>query len=150
MYSKHRTAGTVARTFFGLLVLSSGLVLLTMSELNSTHTGAKTQEQGRIVTRKPWRVEPVQVVAAKNKRKANIELGETFDDDDDWLDGFTITVLNNSDKTVTAVTIEMVFRREPGDSRPPVAQALHFGPSPIAPEYVNRDRSKVIGVGKTA
>ena len=107
-------------------------------------------QRDRTVVRKPWRVEPVRVVAAKNKRKANIEIGKTFDDDDDWLDGFTVTVLNNSDKTVTAVTIEMVFRREPGDSRPPVAQALHFGPSPIGPEYVNRDRSKIISVGKTA
>src|SRR5438270_3717905 len=150
MHSKHLIASKLSRIAFGLVILTGGLMLLIIGGSGSLHTGAKTQEQGRIVTRKPWRVEPVQVVAAKNKRKANIELDKTFDDDDDWLDGFTVTVLNNSDKTVTAMTIEMIFRREPGDSRPPVAQALHFGPSPIAPGYIYRDRSKVISVGKTA
>jgi hypothetical protein len=94
-------------------------------------------------------VEPVKVVAAKTKNKANIEIGRAFDEADDWLDGFTVTVVNNSDKTVTAMTIEMVFRREPSDTRPPVAQALHFGPSPSGREYIYRDPSKVIKVGKT-
>ena len=42
----------------------------------------------------------------------------------------------------------MVFPREPGDTRPPVAQPLHFGPSPLGPEYIYRDTSKVIKAGK--
>jgi hypothetical protein len=65
-------------------------------------------------------------------------------------EGFTVTVSNNFDKTVTAMEIEMVFRREPGDTRPPLAHSLHFGPSPTGPEYLYRDRNKVIKVGKTA
>src|SRR2546425_12890282 len=95
------------------------------------NSDAKSQQQDRIVLRKPWRVEPVRVVAVKTKNKENIEIGRAFDEDDDWLDGFTVTVANNYDKTVTAMTISMVFRREPGDTRPPLAWNLHFGPSPI-------------------
>jgi len=106
-------------------------------------------QRDRTVARKPWSVEPVKVVAAKNKKKEKIEMGKSFDDDDDWLDGFTITVINNSDKIVTALTIEMVFPREPGDTRPKFAQPLHFGPSPSGPEYIYRNRNKVIKVGKT-
>lgn len=48
------------------------------------------------------------------------------------------------------MTINMVFRREPGDTRPPFARELHFGPSPIAREYIYRNPNKVIKVGKTA
>jgi len=102
------------------------------------------------VVRKPWRVEPVKVVAAKNKKKANIEIDKAFDDDDDWLDGFTVTVVNKYDKTVTAMVIDMVFRRDPGDTRHPLAWSLYFGPHPLSPEYLQRDPNKVIRVGETA
>jgi len=149
MHSKHKLAGMLGRITFSLLVLTGGLVLLAIGELNSTSIGAKTQEQGRTVIRKPWRVEPVKVVAVKNKKKANIEIGKAFDDDDDWLDGFTVTVANNYDKTVTAIVVDMVFRRDPGDTRPPVAWPLYFGPDPMSPEYLQRDLSKVIKVGET-
>jgi hypothetical protein len=112
-------------------------------------SSAKNQQPDRIVVRKPWPVEPVKVVAVKTKNKESIEIGRAFDEDDDWLDGFTVTVVNNYDKTVTAMEIEMVFRREPGATRPPLAYSLHFGPSPSSREYVYRDPNKVIGVGKT-
>lgn len=112
-------------------------------------SSAKSQQSDRIVVRKPWPVEPVRVVAVKTKEKANVEIGRAFDEGDDWLDGFTVTVLNDSDKTVTAMEIEMVFRREPGDTRSPLAYPLHFGPSPSGREYVYRDPNKVIKAGKT-
>src|SRR5438552_14909046 len=60
----------------------------------------------RTVVRKPWSVEPVKVLSARNK-KGKIELGKPFDDDDDWLDGFAVTVFNGSDRTVTAMNLEM-------------------------------------------
>ncbi len=114
------------------------------------NSGAASQQQQRTVVRKPWPLEPVRVVAAKTKHKENIEIGRAFDEEDDWLDGFTVTVVNNYDTTVTAMTVEMIFRREPGDTRPPVAKELHFGPSPSGPEYSRRNPNKVIKVRKTA
>jgi hypothetical protein len=107
-------------------------------------------QRERTVDRKPWSVEPVKVVAAKNKKKEKIEIGKTFDDNDDWLDGFTVTVVNNYNKTVTAMVIEIVFRRDPGDTRLPLAWPLNFGPHPFGPEYPQRDPNKVIKVGETA
>src|SRR5204863_277821 len=88
----------------------------------------------RTVVKRPWSVEPVKVVAAKSKKKEKIEIGKAFDDDDDWLDGFAVIVFNGSDKTVTAMSVEMVFRREAGDNRRPAAQDLYLGPSPTKPE----------------
>ena len=128
-------------TLIGISLLFT--VLLTISSANS-------QQQERIVVKKPWRIEPVQIVGIKTKSKGNIETGRAFEEDDDWLDGLTVTVANNSDKTVTAMSLEMTFRREPGDTRPPAAKELHFGPSPSSREYIYRDPNKVIKVGKTA
>ena len=111
-------------------------------------TSANTQQPDRIVIRKPWPVEPVKVVAVKTKNKANIEIGKAFVEDDDWLDGFTVKVVNNYHKTVTAMTVSMVFRREPGDLRPPLGWELHFGPSAMTPEYKDRDPNKVVKAGE--
>lgn len=143
---KESSTVTVLRTS-ALLILAAMVVCLT--EWRPFGVSASPQQQ-RIIRTKPWPVEPVKVVAAKNKKKANIDIAQAFDDDEDWLDGFTLTVINNSEKIVTALTVELIFRRELGDTRTPVGQALHFGPSPIAPAYANRDRTKVIKIGKTA
>ena len=43
----------------------------------------------------------------------------------------------------------MVFRRDPGDIRPPFAWHLHFGPSAMTPEYKDRDPTKVVKAGET-
>lgn len=104
----------------------------------------------RTVTKKPWRVEPVQIIAVKNKKKLKIDMGKPFDDDDDWLDGFTVTVKNNADQPVTAVSVDMIFRREPGDARPPLAVPLGLGPSPMSAQYRLRHSREVIAVGATA
>jgi len=103
------------------------------------NSSAKSQQQDRVVLRKPWPVEPVRIVGIKTKNKGKVEIGKSFDEDDDWLDGFTVTVVNNYDKTVTAMTVSMIFRREAGDTRPPLAKDLHFGPSPSDREYLRRD-----------
>lgn len=134
---------------FTLIALIALSLIFTMW---SASNNAKGQRPERTVLKKPWSVEPVTVVAVKTKNKAatEIEIGSAFDEDDDWLDGFTVTVANNYHKTVTAMTVEMVFRREKGDTRPPLAKELHFGPSPSGPEYSRRDPTNVIQVGKTA
>ena len=133
-------------TQFTLITLVGVSLIFTVWLADSS---ANTQQRDRIVVKKPWPVEPVQIAAVKTKNKENIEAGRAFDEDDDWLDGFTVTITNNYDKTVTALAVAMVFRRESGDTRPPFAYVLHFGPSPKMREYINRDPNKVVKVGKT-
>src|SRR5882672_2093567 len=136
------------------ILWSAGYVIVAVVGLRiATAEPSRVQDspqRDRTVARKPWSVEPVKVVAAKNKKKEKIEMGKAFDDDDDWLDGFTVTVANNYDKTVTAMSIDIVFRRDPGDTRHPLLWSLDFGPNPSRPEYLHRDPNKVIKVGETA
>ena len=110
---------------FTLVTLIGVSLVFTLRLVDS---GAVAQHQERIVVRKPWPVEPVKVVAVKTKNKGEVEIGREFEEEDDWLDGLTLTIANNYDKTVTALTIEMVFRRELGDTRSPLAYPIHFGP----------------------
>jgi len=113
--------------------------------------GAMRQQQDRLVSKKPWRGggQPIDIATVRTKNKQGVEIGKAFSEEDDWLEGFTVTVKNTFNKTITAMSINMVFRREPGDTRPPVSQELHFGPSPTTAEYVHRNRKKVIKVGES-
>lgn len=126
------------------------LIAASLVFTGSTATrGALNPQRARVVVKKSWPIEPVKIVGAKTRNNAKIELGQSFEDQDDWLDGLVLTVANNYDKTVTAMTISLIFRRQAGDTRPPFAWNLHFGPSPISAEYNDRDRNKVIKVGET-
>ena len=111
--------------------------------------GALNPQKARIVVKKAWPLEPVKIVGVRTKNKAKIELGQTFDEQDDWLEGLAFTVANEYDKTVTAMTISLIFRREAGDTRPPFAWNFYFNPSPRTVEYSYRDRNKEIKAGKT-
>jgi hypothetical protein len=154
MNFRYITFDLFKRICFALFVAMGSLALLVIGEPDSAHGGLVTQEmsqsKGRILKRKPWRFEPVRIISATTKHKGKVELGKSFDEEDDWLDGFKVTVVNNSDKVVTAVTVEMIFRREPSDTRPPVGEDLHFSHSPFQPEYARRHRDKLIEVGGTA
>jgi hypothetical protein len=149
MNSIGKVASLVARIALVLVVLASALLLLAKSRPGSTTISAQAQGHNRVVTRKPWRVEPLKIVSAKTK-KEKIDIGKPFDGEDDWLDGFTVTVANNSQKTVTAVVVDMVFRRDRGESKPPLAWSLNFGPDPLSPKYLQRDPNRTIKVGETA
>lgn len=106
------------------------------------------QQRERIVLTRAWRLEPVKIVGVKTKNKAKVEPGRPFDEEDDWLAGLTLTVANNDDKTVTALTVSLVFA-DPGDPRPSPTWDIHFGPSPNSPEYLRRDPNKIIKAGET-
>lgn len=131
----------------GTLITVVGVTIVLAAWLVDSR--ANSQQPDRIVVRKPWPVEPVRVVAVKTKNKANVEIGKAFVEDDDWLDGFTVKVVNNYHKTVTVMTISMVFRRDAGDIRPPFAWNLHFGPGAMTAEYKDRDPNKVVKAGET-
>jgi hypothetical protein len=131
---------------FALMMFIGVTLVVTVLLINSS---AGNPPPERVVMKKRWRLEPVKVVAVKTKHKTDVEVGRAFNEEDDWLDGFAVTVANNYDKTVTAMSILLVFRREAGDTRPPFAWTMHFGPSARTPEYNQRDKTKSIKPGHT-
>lgn len=73
---------------------------------------------------------PVSIKAVKTKGRP-VPLDERFIDEDDWLKGFTVSVRNDSNKTVTHIGLRMVFR--PADPRTeyPATWLLGYGPDPF-------------------
>ena len=124
---------------------TSALVLLTLTGWLDANA---FQQRDRLVVTRAWPIEPVKIVGIKTKNKPKIERGKPFREADDWLDGLTLTLANSYDKTITAVTIALVFTQD-GDTSPPLSWDLNFGPSPNSAEYLRRDPAKVIKIGQT-
>jgi len=104
------------------------------------------QDQDRIINYQSFSNEPVEITAVKAK-KGVVKMGEKFADDNDWWKNFTVTVHNNSGKTITSLSIDVTFVRPQSHAtsqEPPFFHTLHFGPSPFFPEYALRDRGKVV------
>lgn len=125
-------------------------LLLLCTGLSSSITRAP-QQQDRVVDKLSFRREPVKIKQIKTKhRKAQI--GETFAEDDQWLEGFTVTVDNNSGKTITSLRVDLTFLRPPNHEaarEPAFSHSLRFNPDPFFPEYGLRDKSKSMKPGES-
>jgi len=74
------------------------------------NTEVAIQGQERLVTDKSRSNAPVKITLVKTKKRI-VDNDKKLIDDDDWLQGLTLRVLNRSDKTVTYVGIQLIFRR---------------------------------------
>lgn len=114
-----------------LIVAALGIVVLLGLLLPTS--GNAGQEQERLVEIRSDFDPPVKVAAVKTK-KGQVKTDKKFLDDDDWLRGITVSIANASDKTVTHVTIELLFHRPEGQTRlPPLVYPLTYGRSPFLP-----------------
>ena len=74
--------------------------------------------------------EPVEITLVKTKRKSGLAFGRTFQDDDEWFQGVTITAKNVSTKNITYINIHFTFDRpddSEGNANPPLVHSLVFG-----------------------
>lgn len=130
------------------------LIALTMTVLPAAGFSATAQiptRQDRSIKKLTYPREPVEISGVKNKKK-RIKLAEKFLDDDDWLDGFTVTIVNTSGKTITSLNIYLTFVRPPDHETtddPPLGYPLYFNPSPFHAEYALRDPSRVVRPGES-
>src|ERR1051325_12071288 len=76
---------------------------------------ANSQAQERFISKLSWRTEPVEVTGLRNEHRV-LQLGKRFLDEDDWLKGLTVTVRNNSDKSISRIEINLAFPRPKGTS----------------------------------
>jgi hypothetical protein len=93
----------------------------------------------------------VRIIGLNNKKKKKFKPLQKFEDDDDWLKGFTVTIVNNSGKNINHLHVTLTFFR-PGDyetdAKPGFLYDLRFNPSPDDPEYELRNKSIVIKPGE--
>jgi hypothetical protein len=86
-------------------------------------------------------------------RRYRIKFKEWFVDDDDWIKGLEVEVVNKSGKTVTHVGIDLLFERPPEQAgEPPSVWPLNYGLDPfsISPGEPVPIKIKQIRSGETA
>jgi hypothetical protein len=135
------------RLLIALLIVF--LAALFLSYLPPSQARA-TQKQDRLMKKLSWKNEPVKIIVTKIKGK-DVKLGEKFPEDDDWLKGFKINVLNVSDKPIIFVNLRLDFPI-PEDSAIdfPSSFEFEYGRSPQVPaEARPSDFPPPIGVGET-
>ena len=89
------------------------------------------QGQERLVTDKSRSNAPVKINLIKTKKR-EVDNNKKFVDGDDWLEGLTLRVLNRSDKTVTYVGIQLIFKRtEDQESGLPAGWSINYGFDPF-------------------
>ncbi len=94
-------------------------------------TEVPIQGQERLVMDKSRSDAPVKITLIKTKKRV-VDNNKKFLDDDDWLQGLTLRVLNRSDKTVTYVGIQLIFRRtEDQESGLPAGWPINYGFDPF-------------------
>jgi hypothetical protein len=131
--------------------LAISLGLLVSPSLATSSARKLTQHEERKVKKDTYKNEPIEIVGLKNK-KGKFKLNQKLADDDDWLDGFAVTVVNRTSKTISSVVITMIFHRPENhktSNDPPYVYTLHFSANPFFPEYELRDKSKVIKPGES-
>jgi hypothetical protein len=121
------------------LVLTIAIVIITA---RASRASAQRQaldssaSQDRIVVKRADFDPPVKITLVETSRGV-IETNKTFSGDDGWLRGLKIQVLNNSDKTVTYIGLELTFRRTEDQAKGlPAGWDFDYGLDPFRFESV--------------
>lgn len=121
-----------------LLILLAGLVYATLGSsgipvASSAISTAFTQKKEKTIRHRRFPVEPVRIIRVNNKRQT-LALGRKFFEEDDWLQGLTISLKNTSDKTITFIGIELHFIKPGAPENEPIYAHQLF--------YDTKDRSQ--------
>jgi hypothetical protein len=90
-----------------------------------------TRTQDRVIVKKSDFDPPVKIVVMKT-RKGEIESGKPYHDNDDWLQGLTVRLENNSGKNLTYISVEVFLRRPDNQAHEvPGVWTLEYGENPF-------------------
>lgn len=107
------------------------LAFFVVSSFLPPEAASQTGKRKRVIEETPYPNAPVQIVGVTNRRY-HIKFKESLLDDDDWLKGLEVEVINKSDKTVTHVGIDLFFERPPDQAgEPPIVWPLNYGFDPF-------------------
>lgn len=90
---------------------------------------------------------PVEIVTIK-VRGRQVQVGQTFADDDDWIKGLELTFKNTSEKPIVYLSVDL---RLPSPEGIPVAFPIFYGRSPATSEEAARlAQAHAVQPGETA
>lgn len=109
------------------------VIILMFTGASMLAFGVTTQKQERTIKKYSWRNEPIKIDKLKVKGK-HVGLGQNFLEDDDWLNGLTVSVKNVSGKTIVYIEMVLEFSRPEGPAQGiPTINRLMYGQYPLLP-----------------
>jgi len=95
-------------------------------------SGQQGNQQERLIdTEGSWPECPIKIVSV-GTAKRKVVLGKSFQDDDDWMKGLTVRVLNSSDRPLTHIEVHIIFDRPAEQADQPGADwDLSYGANPF-------------------
>jgi len=116
---------------FSLLTLTGLGFKLSGAEANPTVLSRRDQNQDRSVRDITVKDCPVGIQLIKTKKRT-IKTNEEFSDEDDWLQGLSVRVINRSYKTVTYVGLNLTFRKTKAQTTSiPASSHIEYGFDPL-------------------
>lgn len=100
-------------------------IAITISGSNSPAAGVAAQGRERIIVRKDDFKPPVKFKAVR-ARGEPVKTGEKFLGGDDWLEGLTASIVNETDKPILHVRVEVHFLRPEGQPHMPPYVYVHY------------------------
>lgn len=132
-----------------LALLSCSLALFATRSAGNRLPSLSPAGQERLIERKknsPGGDEPVQLTLVRTKRKADLVFGRAFHDDDEWIQGLTITATNTTRKPITYIKVYFSFERPNNpEGYPPLLHSLVYGTKVL----VSNKNSKRLIPGKS-
>lgn len=130
MLSPKKIAVVTTRILFALVVLAISLLLL--SAASPPASQGQIDQRERIVEKISEKNEPLEFAELRSKTKT-INLGQGFVSSDDWLDGMTFRLKNNSLKAIRRAELELEFP-ELKLNNASFVMPLHYGQIPDLPD----------------
>ena len=122
---------TLLKALLLLAIFTIAPVAFCFKTAQQKNTNGISGEHHRIVVTRTSLNPPLKIKLIKNWR-GTVERDKSFLDRDDWLRGLSVRLLNDSGKTVTFLSVELVFRRaEDQQAAPPAVWSLRYGLDPF-------------------
>jgi hypothetical protein len=95
-------------------------------------SGQQGNQHDRLIdTEGSWPECPIKIVSVGTSRR-KVVMGKPFQDDDDWMKGLTVRVLNSSGRPLTHIEVHIIFDRAPEQAGQPRADwDLSYGANPF-------------------
>lgn len=120
--SRHERISCLTGVFIAFIFTAPGV----------THSFLPVHQRGqeRLVKYATQRSQPVRLVQAKTNRRT-LQFNETFLDDEEWIEGLTMSFRNISGKEVVYVGVRLTFDRLQNSSQSPAIWELQYGDDPF-------------------
>ncbi|MGI8640772.1 MAG: hypothetical protein ACR2MG_12610 [Pyrinomonadaceae bacterium] len=121
------------RRNFLVFLICSIVLTLSVAPIFYLHSqSSKIKQDGGKILKKGNGFDPPMTITLVKSKLGVIETDKNFVANEDWLKGLVISVLNNSEKPITHVSISIRFPRPKGDDRLDFVSPINYGETPFA------------------